>query len=231
MILAAGSFNASASSFSAMPQEEVSALLLTRPVAAAAAGVSSAKDDTHVIRTFSEVRNPFIVNADDLVSKVYGMVNTESSRSECINRVSTSCALTPYEEGERVWLDSADGYRLDYYGMEPEVTAMARFDSDDRLAEYCYFFIFRGPAETKESINGEQAKFTGSLLQEMYDNGMVLGVNVESDDLMEVVGSAGENLVDIRLMEDTAHPGFNCYILMLIVEPHAFTAADDMAAL
>ena len=45
------------------------------------------------------------------------------------------------------------------------------------------------------------------------------------------MGDYQGSLVDVRLLDDRNSDGSGRYILILSVEPNAFTAADDVAAL
>lgn len=231
IMLAATGFSVSASSFTLMAAEEVSALLGHRES-------QSSREESPVAMTesgdfgYSHKNMGRNVSAMDMVSKVYGAVNPESDKAGCMHAAEEAFSLIPHEEEGDLWLDSADGYKLSYAGVVPDVAAMARFGSDDSLEEYCYFFLFPYTDSTKEDANRQQADFTGSLLQEIYDCGCEPGVNTDSDDMMEVTGSHDGSFLDIRLLDDNSPSNENSrYILMLIVRPNAYTAADDVAAL
>ena len=209
--MAAISLTGMASTFSQMTAREVGELLAER-------------EESVPVRSQDTLR----VNAMDMLSKVYGTVSTAIGRQECVRSAQRDLALTPHFEEGALWLDSADGYALAYNGMSPEVSAMARYSDNDELSEYCYFFLFPFMDSGREHANKAQALFTGCLLQEMYDLGLDLGVNVESDDIMEVVGDMAGGSLEVRLMEDPTGPEGGRYILMLIVEPGA--GATDFTA-
>lgn len=229
IMMAAGGFSVTASSFTTMSLSEVSALLDTAPAEGVSFGDPSATEGT---LSGAVTRGPVCVevNADDLITKVYGSLDSCANRAQCLAAAGRRLAMTPRQEENSLWLDSEDGYQLSYYGMIPQLSAMARFDNDDDLAEYCYFFQFPYSAESKESANSEQADFSGALLQELYDLQMPLGRNTMTDDLFQVFGDYKGNLVDVRLLDDDTS-GDGRYILMFIVTPDSFTPDDDVAAM
>lgn len=229
LTLAVASFTAAASSFSTMGIAEVSSLLDAKPAEQTEVGAHTAMVSATVdgLQTMPEAID---VNAHDLITKIYGLVDSHSTRCECVAAVESALAMTPSEEEGDMWLDSKDGYQLRYSGLMPQMSGMARFDGNDAVAEYCYFFLFPYSGELRESVNRDQAEFTGCLLQEMYDMGMPLGVNTMSDDLMEVEGKYLGNDVDVRLLEQAYAPAADDmmanadnqpgrFILMFIVKP------------
>ncbi len=180
---------------------------------------------------------PIHLNAEDMVTKVYGIVSHKLGRRDCANEVKRLINLTPEADEQALWLESADGYLLEYNGMTPECSAMAQFvpteDVDpldagnERLLDYCFFFLFPYDGKSLAQATASQTAFCGALLQEMNDLGVDLGVNSLSNDLFQVNGPYAGNLVDMRLLDDTDGKRF---ILMLSVEPDAFTTADDILA-
>ena len=172
-----------------------------------------------------------MVSADDLMTKVYGFISSEGiSRHNIFDETQNRLRLIPYEDETGIWLETADGFLVNYYGMSPQVAAMARFEGVDQeapLAEFGYFFLFPyNPAE-KDKTDSRQVMFSGSLLQEMHDIGADMGVNVMSPDVFEVVGSYAANYVNMRLIDDADS---DRYILMLSIEPEGFADADDIPA-
>lgn len=231
IMMAVGGFSVSASTLRLMPVEAVSALLDSRE-SASVTGESPAA--MAVISGSGENREsmPRIVNAVDIISRVYGAVNPASGREGCRRYAESMEPGVVGDENGNIWLDSADGYSLSYCGIAPEMSAMASFGEDDSVEEFCYFFLFPYSESTKPEATRQQAGFTGSLLQEMLDFGCDPGVNTESDDLMEVCGVHDGDLVNVRLIDDSGSTsGASRYILMVIVEPEAFSSADDVAAL
>lgn len=214
LLLAAAALPAGAKSFSEMDSAEVSTLLAAAQTAAAGARQSASAKDAD-----SDAITPVEVTARDLVTKIYGVLSTDLNHDECVAETIRVLSINPEDEESVVWLDADAGYQLDYYGMKPQCTAMARFNDSDQhraLNDFGFFFIFPfDPADKPEALQA-QSDFSGALLQEMNDIGVDMGVNSLSDDIFETVGEYEGNLVDIRLLED---PGANHYLLMLTVEP------------
>lgn len=216
------------SPFSAMSVEEVSTLLSQAETAATAA---SAKDAA-IPAASDIVPLPVTLTASDMISKIYGVVDPEVSRQECIDQSRRTLRLTPEEDNGVLWLESDGGYRVNYYGLLPDVSAMARFDNDiDGVNDYGYFFLFPYLANDKRESITRQADFCGTLLQEMADLGLPMDLNTATDDLFEAVGDYNGNFIDVRLLDDKGDNGEGRFILILSVEPNAFTQADNTAAL
>lgn len=174
--------------------------------------------------------SPLSLTAEDMVTKVYGVLDTRLSKDECIAGTRQRLSLEPDDDESALWLESTDGYRIDYYGMRPDVAALARFDNN-RVCDFCYFFLFpyvdNDDADSVANVgmsagaaddNPQRTEFCGSMLQEMHDCGMDLGTNVLSDDLFEVVGGYKGNFIDMRLIDD---PAASRYVLILAIEPDA----------
>ena len=161
------------------------------------------------------------VNVDgaDLIEKVYGVENYQKGKDRIITAAHEATALTPSEEAGTYWLDSDDGYQLAYNGMAPKVAAMAKFDGDDKVEEFGYFFVFPYNADTRKAATGDQAAFCGSLLQEFNDMGMEMGVNTATTDLFDVLADNDSASVNARLIDDMADNGDGRYILFLVVNP------------
>ncbi len=217
--------NAFAAPLSSMSSDDLVTLYEINSAASASGRTAdSAKGSAVAV----ESGQPVELTAHDLMTKVYGVVDSSLSEDECRRSVRSCLALEPQEDQSALWLDSADGYGVNYRGMQPEVSAMARYENGE-LSDYCFFFLF--PMDEKDTRFGErseQCEFCGSLLQEMHDMGMTAGADRLTDDLFNVIGEYEGNLVDVRLIGDA---GSDRYILIVGVEPGAFTEADNLAAL
>ena len=64
----------------------------------------------------------------------------------------------------------------------------------------------------------------------MADIGLPMDLNTATDDLFEAVGDYNGSFVDVRLLDEKNEGGDGRFILILSVEPGAFTAADDIVA-
>ena len=95
-LLAGVCLTSAAVSFSAMTVEEVSALLSQAGQAAGHASVS-AKDTAVVLL-------PVELTAEDLVSKVYGVVDPGVSKDECVRKSCELLRLTPEDDSGALWL-------------------------------------------------------------------------------------------------------------------------------
>lgn len=229
LLAAAGSLISAASTFSTMTVSEVGALLDAMPVESMYVNARPATEPVSAGQ-YEPTCSPVDVNARDLITKVYGLVDSQCSRGECIDAVRNRISLTPTEEEGDLWLDSKDGYQLRYGGHMPEMSGMARFDDRDSIAEYCYFFVFPYARGSRDDSVRDQADFTGMLLQEMQDMGMPIGANPMTDDLMEVIGNYEGSDIDVRLLDQAsapipddvmagASPEEGRFILMFIVTP------------
>lgn len=171
------------------------------------------------------------VTAEDFVTKVYALFSADNSKNELCEDCKNMLSMIPSEDNMALWLDSADGYVLSYYGQTiPSVSALATIDNDS-VANFGYFFLFPYDDLNHEEMNRRQALFCGCLLQEMQDLGASMGVNTLSDALFEASGDYNGNFVDFRLTEENTNGNTGRYVLYLSVEPHAFTATDALAAL
>ena len=115
-----------------MSNEEISALLAD--VSATAAAKATVAPE-HTVREI-----PVEVTAEDLVTKVYGVIDPSVSKHECSDQVFRILRLRPEEDNAALWLETSGGYGISYYGMQPEVSAMARF-GNETLIDFCFFFI------------------------------------------------------------------------------------------
>lgn len=212
----------SAASFSTMSVEEVSTLL-SQAVSGAVSAKDAAAESSHGIAL------PVALTAEDMITKVYGIVDCAASRDECVAQARRRLGLEPSDDNGALWLETADGYGVDYYGMRPDVAAMAQY-AGNKLSDFGFFFLFPYSSETKKCRIGDQAEFCGSLLQEMTDIGLAMDLNTATDDLFEAVGDWKGNFVDVRLLDEKGDGQSGRYILILSVEPNAFTPADEIAA-
>ena len=185
--------------------------------------------------SFSDMSNEEIsalladVSAEDLVTKVYGVIDPSVSKHECSDQAFRILRLRPEEDNAALWLETSGGYGISYYGMQPEVSAMARF-GNETLIDFCFFFMFSYQEDSKVECTRRQADFCGSLLQEMHDIGIPMGRDSLSDDLFDVSGSYKGNFVNVRLMEEQTADSTGRYILILSVEPEGFMPVDDIYA-
>ncbi|MCM1152436.1 MAG: hypothetical protein NC328_02115 [Muribaculum sp.] len=144
---------------------------------------------------------PLEVTAADLVSKVYGLSDISSSREVMLKDVASQWAIAPEEEDCDIWIDSDEDGLLDYRGISPRVSMMVRYDGELPSEQYI-FFIFPFEADNFEDINRSQAEFTGSLLQELYDNGLQAGIVTPSEYVFEIEGDLNGIPVRMRLDEE-----------------------------
>lgn len=209
-----------ASPLSAMSAEEVSVLLKTAPAKDAAS-------------TDNATALPVDVTARDMVMKVYGILDECGSMQECIHNTDEAINLVPELDEDALWLDPDTGYVLNYYGRQPEVSALAHFGNgpESPVSDFGYFFLFPYDHTNGGDRSAQQVDFTSVLLQEMYDLGIPMALREGNKDaLFEAVGDYEGNLVDIRLLDDAGDGNSGRYILVLSVEPGAFTDADIACA-
>lgn len=197
---------------------------------------------------------PLSLTARDFITKVYGFIDPSCSKSQCIEAASKAASIVPQDDEFGLWLNAGNGYAVSYYGMRPDVEAMAQFDNA-KLSNYGFFFLFPYDSGNREQANSKQAEFCGSLLQELRDMGLTLGRPIQTDAIFEAVGDYAGNNVEIRLVEEVVSAdgsdgaqyadamSAKCeasaagpdasgrFILILNVEPSAFSQADNLAAL
>lgn len=220
IMMAAASFIAAASSFSNMSAEELIMLLNSSRTATTGAATLSAK------KSVSDVPKAIEVDARDMITKVFGVAGNATTRRDCMDATRNAISITPNDEDGNLWLDSDNGYRLSYSGMTPDVSAIARFNATDSIDEFCYFFLFPYNTGNKPDINRAQSDFAGTLLQELNDITDDIGADSLTPNLFDVNGRYAGNMIDVRLVDDSRR-----YILMFIIQPSAYTSADDIAAL
>lgn len=172
---------------------------------------------------------PMELTAVDFVTKVYGVADPSLPAEAAADSCRRHFNMSPVSDSYGNWLDHEDGYAVAYYGMTPDVTAMARYSDNDTADDFGFFFLFPYEApECRESANRSQVGFCRCMLQEMYDLGLPLGVDMNSDALFDVVGRYADNLIELRLVEESPADNSNAgrFILALRVEPGAFTSGS-----
>lgn len=172
---------------------------------------------------------PLELTALDFVTKVYGVFDTGLSQNRTVEEAGRCLNLTPTADSTGLWLDSADGYAVSFYGMQPPVSAVAHFD-DNGATGYCYFFLFPYSPGQWEEANRQQAMFCGSMLQEMNDFGLIIGVPDVSDAIFEAFGSYADNHINMRLCEECKPDMSGRFIFMLDITPRSFTHNDFIMA-
>lgn len=225
LLFAPTSMASAADSFSTMSVGEVSAMLAQ----AGAGSVSTAASAKDAAVSAAGIQMPVSLNVRDMVTKIYGIISPDVSKQQCIDKVALLLQLVPDDDNGALWLENSNGYFIDYYSLMPEVSALARFD-DDRVSDFGYFFLFPYSASGKRESISHQTGFCGALLQEMEDIGLPMDLNTATDDLFEAVGDYNGSFVDVRLLDEKNEGGDGRFILILSVEPGAFTAADDIVA-
>lgn len=224
LITIAAVFAASLKAFAVAPAAAPDAGLLSTPDAALAALASTGEKEAIQSSVL-----PLALTAKDFVTKVYGVFDTNLSESEISKESKQRFNLTPAADSTGLWLETADGYVVSYYGMTPLVSAKAGFDGNI-VSDYCYFFQFPYSSGMRAEANMRQCEFCSSLLQEMHDIGMIMAVPVYTDAIFETVGSYGEHNVNVRLVEESSSDHSGRFIVVLDVEPRAFTQADYFIA-
>ncbi len=194
------------------------------------ASTTSAPAPAQIDLTAPAAVMPLELTAIDLVTKVYGMLDTGLSEKEAIMEAGDRFRLTPSADSMGLWLDSADGYVVSYYGLTPPISAVAHFD-EGGASDFSYFFLFPYSAGERRNADSAQCVFCGYLLQEMNDLGLVVGVPDVTDSIFEVFGSYDDKWLNIRLVEQVHDDESGLFVLMLNVVPGAYTAADDILAI
>ncbi|MDE5791717.1 MAG: hypothetical protein K2H96_10880 [Muribaculaceae bacterium] len=164
------------------------------------------------------------VSGRDLITKAYGMIPAVNSRQSTIELSEEMMNVTPTAEDNNLWLDSTDGYAINYNGMTPDVSALVRLENDS-ISDYGFFFLFPYSEVDKKYATADQVDFSKTMLQEFEDMGLDLGANPYTSDLFEVTGDYTDNFVAMRLIDDKEGER---YILMLSVEPNAMSEIDNL---
>lgn len=179
--------------------------------------------------TFTAPTKHIELTAEDLVTKAYGVLDTDMSQSQAIEFFDVM-NLVPSEDNSRLWLDSIDGYVISYYGMTPMVSACARF-TEESISDYSFFFLFPYVSNTdKETANSNQCEFCTTLLQELHDMGADMKANASSDLLFDTTGYYGYSNLNISLIDEGLTDNSGQYIVILEVEPNSFSPADNLIA-
>ena len=165
-------------------------------------------------------RDMIQVSGHDLLTKAYGTVSAVNSSKGTIRMATEEMNLTPSRENDYLWVDSAEGYNLEYKGMSPDVSALVRLENDS-ISDYGFFFLF-----PYDNSSEDQAKFSLTMLEDFEKMGIDLGANAYTSDMFEVSGDYSDNYMAMRLIND---PEGERYILFLSVEPNAISEADRVA--
>lgn len=161
------------------------------------------------------------VSGRDLLTKAYGTIAAVNSSEGAIRMAAEEMNLTPSRENDYLWVDSSEGYNLEYKGMSPDVSALVRLENDS-ISDYGFFFLFPYADSTED-----QAKFSLAMLEDFEKIGVDLGANAYTSDMFEVSGDYSDNYLAMRLIDDTEGER---YILFLSVEPNAISEADRASA-
>lgn len=163
------------------------------------------------IETFGRSMMPVEVNVNDLLSKVYGVSDCRLDSVSCIENVVERIGMMPIEDEFGYWLDSADGYRLSYSGMAPEVSSMAKFRKG-KIRDFAFFFLFPYAEGERDWANVRQARFAGNMLQEINDMG--LDIAADDSDYFTAVTEYEDHPVQLFLREDDGQFVLGVHILM-----------------
>ena len=214
LLSAATVVNASDATLSEMSAAEIISIL---PPSSLTAGEKVSGEGSEAIQ----------VSGHDLLTKAYGTINSINSREGAMEMSQEVMSITPSEESNRLWLDSADGYNIEYNGMTPDVAAMIRLENDS-ISDYGFFFMFPYSDSDKGRLDAtnRQVAFSTTMLQEFEDMGMDLGANAYTNDLFEVSSDYSDSFVALRLIDDQEGER---YILLLSVEPNGISEADRVA--
>lgn len=180
---------------------------------------------------------PLQLTARDFVTKVYGVFSPELCQDSIVGKARAILNLTPDADEYGLWLEDANGYSVSYYGMRPDVSALACFDNNS-VSDFSFFFLFPySGSDKRDEANSRQAEFCGALLQELADIGVTLGADASTDAMFEVSGDYAGNFVEMRLIEEESGPGRDVvpdragrFVVTLSVEPGSFTPADNIVA-
>lgn len=155
-------------------------------------------------------RIPVPLSAKDLITKIYGIVPAGLPRRATMDQVALLTGCSPRQEDSLFWLGSADGFRISYFGLDPDLEAFTRFDGDS-LRSCAFFFIFPYETGARYKSMVQQTVFSSSILQEMQDIGMDLSADSLTDGIFEAQGSLCGKMVVIRLSEETVNPRTDTY--------------------
>lgn len=211
-----GGFSSIEASSSSSTLSEMTASEIISLLPAASSGLNSNETVTEAIT----------VSGRDLLTKAYGTISSVNSSEGAIDMAQKTMNVTPEREDNYLWLDSADGYNIEYNGMSPEVSALVRLENDS-ISDYGFFFLFPYSADDKENAGMDQTRFSLSMLEDFESLGVDLGANAYTSDLFEVNGDYADNYMAMRLIDDSEGERF---ILLLSVEPNACNEMDRVAA-
>ncbi|MDE7413154.1 MAG: hypothetical protein K2N05_05110 [Muribaculaceae bacterium] len=169
--------------------------------------------------------NAIVVSGEDLLTKAYGALPAVNSFEETMNLAEDVLNMTPTREDGYLWLDSADGYNINYKGMTPDVSALVRLENDS-ISDYGFFFLFPYSEISKGDLDSK-TRFSSMMLEDFENIGVDMGANSYTSDLFEVNGDYSDNFMAMRLIDDKEGER---YILLLSVEPNAITPADKVLA-
>lgn len=178
---------------------------------------------------FAKSPTPVSVTAYDLITKVYGLIDYDISREQAESTLAGEINVSPTSEKKSMWLDSDDGFRISYYGMTPKLAAVAYFN-DDVVSSYSYYFLFPYSPGMRDCVNLEQSLFTGSLLHEMKDFGLLVGMPDAGDVMFEAMGSYCDRHIHVGLFEETYPDESGRFILSLEVTPGSYAHNDYIMA-
>ena len=168
----------------------------------------------------SVVAVPLKVTAIDLITKVYGIADPKMNLSETQAYASKHLGTQPELDGNDLWMESEGGYALSYYGMEPQVEAVAQYDNNS-LDGFGFFFLFPYQAEARAEANRNQCEFCSTLLQELHDMGLPLMEVPVSDATFEVDGDFAGNDFKVRLVEESENAAGGRFIVVVQVDPQS----------
>lgn len=180
----------------------------------------------------AEISTPLQLTAMDMVTKAFGLLDPSMGEKEAVETMSREWNVTPQNDSTGWWMDASDGYSIDYYGMNPEVCAVANM-GDSAIVNYTYFFLFPYTEECREEAVRNQSAFCGCLLQEMHDFGLLVGVPDSTDAIFECVGSYGGHHIDVRLTDDPKtgeEGGKGCFVVAVAVTPAVYNVNDYILA-
>lgn len=210
----------------------LSLLVMTLATAATAFAATPSATSDVALRTVQVQPRSVKVTAADMVDKVYGVVDPACGFEQAMKVAHEWLCMSPVADEYGVWLDAADGYSVEYYGMHPTVTAMARYDAEGNVSDYSYFFFFPYNCDCQDA-DKDQVTFCSVLLQELHDMGADMAQAFDAEALFDVCGRYEDKMVEVRLVDEgsLAESNDGRYVVSMVVEPGAFTAADDAPAL
>lgn len=148
---------------------------------------------------------PLTLTALDFITKIYGMESPDSARDCILSRVVHSSGINPRQDQSEYRLGPDSGYSVNYYGQQPDVEAIAKFDGDS-VEYYGFFFIFPYDAGKRYKAMVEQVLFCTTLLQEIYDIGMQTVAYTNTDGIFETQSSYQGKDITLKLIEETRQP-------------------------